>query len=154
MTTPAAVEPTHPCVRCGRPVAIDVAMCDICNPLGLSQPSASQAHGIAVVGIVVFVVFLAVVAKVSLAGLGPFTGAVTDVVSAGDGLMVTIEVSNAGTRAGATNCVLTDSRGALAGQVVRVQTPSVPARGTTTFEREVSGLGNEPIQLNVQCTSP
>jgi hypothetical protein len=154
MTTPTAVEPTHPCVRCGRPVPIDVAMCDVCNPLGLSQPSASQAHGIAVVGIVVFVVFLAVVAKVSLAGLGPFTGSVIDVVPAGEGLKITIEVSNAGTRAGATNCVITDSRGALASEIVRVQTPSVPAGGSATFDREVTGLGNEPILLNVECTSP
>lgn len=145
---------THPCVRCGRPVPLHVALCEECNPLGLSDPAASQAHGIAVVGIVAFVVFLAVIAKVSLSGLGPFTGAVVNSVPSGDGLTVTIEVSNGGSRAGATNCVLTDPRGPVVGQVVRVQTPLVPAGGRVTFEREVTDFGNVPVALAVQCTSP
>ena len=149
-----AVAPTHPCVRCGRPVAIDVAMCDNCNPLGLAQPSASQAHGIAIAGIIVFVVFLAVVAKVSLAGLGPFSAAVVDVAAAADGLAVTIEITNGGTRAGATNCVLHDPNNQASGPIVRVQTPSVPAGGSITFQRQVEGLGQVPVILTVQCTSP
>ena len=154
MATPSEATATHPCVRCGRPVALDVALCENCNPLGLSQPAASQAHGIAILGIIIFVVFLAVVAKVSLAGLGPFSGSVVDAVAAGDGLLVSIEVANAGTRAGATSCVLDDPARQAAGRVVRVQTPIVPARGTVTFEREITGLGNVPVVLTVQCTSP
>ena len=42
---------SQPCVRCGAPVPLDVALCDTCNPLGLAQPSASQAHGTVVLGI-------------------------------------------------------------------------------------------------------
>jgi hypothetical protein len=145
---------THPCVRCGRPVPLHVALCEGCNPLGLSDPASSQAHGIAIVAIIIFVVFLAVAAKVSLAGLGPFTAAVVDAVPSADGLSLTIEISNAGSRAGQTNCVLTDPRGPVTGQVVRVQTPVVPAGGTVTFERDVSGFGSEPVVLHVECTSP
>ena len=33
------------CVRCGAPVSLQTALCERCNPLGLAQPSASQAHG-------------------------------------------------------------------------------------------------------------
>jgi hypothetical protein len=154
MTTPSAEAQTHPCVRCGRPVPLHVALCEECNPLGLSDPAASQAHGIAIVSIVVFVVFLAVVAKVSLSGLGPFTAAVVNAVPAGEGLHVSIEITNAGTRAGQTNCVLTGPNGPSTGHVVRIQTPVVPAGGTITFDRDVKGLGSEPIALNVQCTSP
>lgn len=154
MTTPAADAQTHPCVRCGRPVPLHVALCEECNPLGLSDPAASQAHGIAIVSIVVFVAFLAVVAKLSLSGLGPFSATVVNAVPAGDGLRVSIEITNGGDRAGQTNCVLTDPSAPATGPVVRVQTPVVPADGTITFDREVYGLGSEPVVLNVQCTSP
>lgn len=154
MTAPSAPEQTHPCVRCGRPVPLHVALCEECNPLGLSDPASSQAHGIAIAGIIAFVVFLAVVARVTLAGLGPFSATVVDAVPTGPGLTVTIEISNAGSRAGQTNCVLTDPRGPITGHVVRVQTPVVPAGGTITFEREISGFGSEPVAFGVQCTSP
>lgn len=154
MTAPSAPEQTHPCVRCGRPVPLHVALCEECNPLGLSDPASSQAHGIAIAGIIAFVVFLAVVARVTLAGLGPFSATVVNAVPTGPGLTVTIEISNAGSRAGQTNCVLTDPRGPITGHVVRVQTPVVPAGGTITFEREISGFGSEPVALGVQCTSP
>ena len=53
MTQPLApaTEPTHGCVRCGAPVPIADGMCERCNPLGLKQPAASQAHGTVVLGI-------------------------------------------------------------------------------------------------------
>ena len=58
---PPAAEPTHPCIRCGRPgVGVDAALCEECNPLELAQPSATQVHGIAALGIIAFVVVLAV----------------------------------------------------------------------------------------------
>ena len=46
----AQPELTHACVRCGAPVAIDVGLCERCNPLGLRDSSASQVHGIAIGG--------------------------------------------------------------------------------------------------------
>src|SRR5262249_20834589 len=74
---PQPPEPTHACIRCGRPgVPAEKAMCEDCNPLDLAQPSATQVHGIAAVGILVFVAILAVVARWSLAGTGPFVGTV------------------------------------------------------------------------------
>jgi hypothetical protein len=152
--TPEDAAQAHPCVRCGRPVPLHVALCEECNPLGLSDPASSQAHGIAIAGIIAFVIFLAVVARVTLAGLGPFTAAVVDAVPTDKGLRVTIEISNAGSRSGQTNCVLTDPRGPVTGDVVRVQTPVVPAGETIRFESEISRFGSEPVALGVQCTSP
>ena len=78
-TLPAASDPTHGCVRCGRPVPIHVALCEECNPLGLKQPAATQVHAIAAGGIVLFVVVLAVLARVGLSGVGPFSGVVAGV---------------------------------------------------------------------------
>src|SRR5215212_2148625 len=107
-----ATEPTHPCIRCGRPgVAIDKALCENCNPLELAQPSATQVHGIAALGIIAFVVFLFAVGRFALAGTGPFEGAIDGVAATEGGLAVTIVVHNDGTRSGATTCrVVGDAR--------------------------------------------
>jgi hypothetical protein len=78
----AAVEATHPCVRCGTPVPLPVAMCERCNPLGLKQPASSQAHGTVFLGIALAVVALAVLGRVALAGVGPFSATVGGWVSA------------------------------------------------------------------------
>src|SRR5262245_61173228 len=67
------LEPTHPCIRCGREgVPADAGLCELCNPLELSQPAATQMHGIAALGIVAFVAVLAVVGRAVIAGIGPF----------------------------------------------------------------------------------
>ena len=44
---PASTAPalTHPCARCGAPVALDVGLCERCNPLGLKDSASSQVHG-------------------------------------------------------------------------------------------------------------
>src|SRR4051812_8446522 len=79
---------THGCVRCGAPIPLADAMCERCNPLGLRQPSASQAHGTAIGGVALAVVLLAVLARVLTAGIGPFPAQVANVVPAAGGLTV------------------------------------------------------------------
>jgi len=159
MTTPVTLaappEPTHGCLRCGRPVAIDVALCDNCNPLGLRQPAATQVHALAAGGIVVFVVFLAILARVGLSGVGPFSGTAGDVVAGpGAALSVSVTVSNGGSRDAATTCriVEADHRAGGAGQVI--QTPVVPAGASITFSAVVTAFGTEPRALAVDCDSP
>ncbi len=150
-----AVEPTHPCIRCGRPgVASDKGLCEECNPLELAQPSATQVHGIAALGIIAFVVVLAVVARAVLAGTGPFTGTVVGVAAAPAGLTVTLTVHNAGEKAGATTCrVVQASR--PAGQLGDlVESPTVPAGGDVTFTAVVTTLGAAPVELAADCQSP
>ena len=77
------IEPTHPCIRCGREgVPADAGLCELCNPLELSQPAATQMHGIAALGILLFIVVLFVVGRAVMSGAGPFTGRVAGVAPA------------------------------------------------------------------------
>ena len=82
MTAPSSDAPADPpprptpCVRCGRPVALDVGLCERCNPLGLKDSSASQVHGTVVIAILLAFVGLAVIARLALSGVGPFEASV------------------------------------------------------------------------------
>lgn len=145
--------PTHACVRCGAPVPLDVAMCERCNPLGLSQPASSQAHGTVFVGIALAVVGLAVVGRLALQGVGPFSASVASVSVADGGLSVTLRVRNEGTRAGATTCRITDAvvPGTRAGFVA---TPNLEPGETVTVTARVTELGTEPRLLAAECSTP
>ena len=148
-----AQEPTHGCVRCGAPVPISESMCERCNPLGLKSPAASQAHGIAIVGVGVAVVILAVVARLVIADVGPFSGSVTGVVPDPDGLKVTIAVTNDGLVRGLGD--VPDRRPGpgrdRAGRGVRPE-PAGPGRGSATFDVVVGPFGDTPIPLTADCT--
>jgi len=157
MTTPSAAErpaPTHGCVRCGREVPIHVALCEDCNPLELKQPSATQFHGIAALGIIVAVVVLAILARGAIVGVGPFTGTIDGVAAADGGLAVTLIVANAGTKEGATTCRVVPESRPVGGPQVIVQTPTVPAGGDVRFTTTVTELGTVPSGLAVDCQSP
>jgi hypothetical protein len=148
-------EPTHACIRCGRPgVPADAGLCEECNPLELAQPSATQVHGIAALGIVVFVVVLAVAAHALLVGTGPFTGSVLAATPAAGGLDVTLVVHNAGSKAGATTCELVPASRPAGNLGELVQTPSIPAGSNRTFTVTVTKLGTTPIELAADCQSP
>ncbi len=150
---PALPEPTHGCVRCGRPVPVHVALCDDCNPLGLKQPAATQVHAIAAGGIVFFVVVLALLGRVGLSGVGPFEGAITGVAAATGGLAVTIAVANEGSKGAATTCRVVESGRPVGGPGQLVQTPTVPAGATLTFTATVTAFGAVPVGLSVDCQS-
>lgn len=155
MTTPhapTADEPTHGCVRCGAPIPISESMCERCNPLGLKSPAASQAHGIAIVGVGIAVVVLAVLGRLVLADVGPFSGSVTSVVPDPNGLMVTILVTNAGSSAGSVTCRIDDpAMGGIGPSSVFVQSPQVPGDGEVSFDVVVGSFGSTPIQLTADC---
>ena len=87
---PAPSEPMHGCVRCGARIPISESMCERCNPLGLKAPAASQAHGTAILGVAVAVVILAVIARIAVAGIGPWTSSLVSVGPDPAGLRVTI----------------------------------------------------------------
>src|SRR4051812_50127414 len=71
---------THGCVRCGAEIPLEEAMCERCNPLGLREPAASQVHGSVILAVGAAIVFLAVLARVSVAGGdGPFPASITAV---------------------------------------------------------------------------
>jgi len=157
---PAPTGPTHPCVRCGRPVPIGTAMCEYCNPLGLADPAPTQAHGTIFLAIGVGVVVLALAGRFLLSGIGPFQASVTSVVVATDaagapnGLSVTLQVTNQGSRTGASTCQVRDTAAVNSDHSAIFVSPEIPPGQTVTFTRTTSLLGLEPTTLQVDCMQP
>jgi hypothetical protein len=154
--TPGKPALTHACARCGAPVALDVGLCERCNPLGLKDSASSQVHGTVFLGIVVAIALLAIAARVAVGGIGPFEADITTVRAApGDaaGVVVTITVTNQGSRMGSATCRVTDpaDRG-LNGSAVLLS-PRIEPGATITFEQQIRfGTAGQP--LNVACTGP
>jgi hypothetical protein len=161
MTAPATVPPsrpvaTHPCARCGAPVALDVGLCERCNPLGLKDAASSQVHGTVFVAVALAVVSLALAAHVAVSGIGPFAARITEVRTAAGGaaaVVATISVHNDGSRAGTATCRVSDpaDRGIQTSEVV--YSPMIPPGGTIEFDHEVS-FGSPGQPLDVACTGP
>lgn len=127
-------------------------MCDRCNPLGLRQPAASQAHGIAIAAMTAAVIMLAVVARVATVGIGPFRSEVTGVTATGAGLRVAISITNDGSTASSTSCrVAPADEVGIGPQAAFVQSPSVAAGQTVTFQATVTTLGTEARPLAISC---
>lgn len=146
------LEPTHPCIRCGREgVPADAGLCEQCNPLELAQPSATQMHGIAAVGIIGFILVLAVLGRAALAGSGPFTGGVLGAVPAAGGLSVTLLVSNEGSRDTATTCEISESPWKPGRPKQVIQTPLIRSGESLTFTTTVTKFGTEPVALAADC---
>jgi hypothetical protein len=135
-------------------VPADAGLCEQCNPLELAQPSATQVHGIAALGIVVFVVILAVAAHAALVGTGPFSGSVIGATPVAGGLEVTLVVHNGGSKAGATTCEVVPASRPAGNLGELVQTPSVPAGSDLTFTATVTKLGTTALELAADCQSP
>ena len=144
---------THACVRCGAPVAIDVGLCERCNPLGLRDSASSQVHGLAIGGIVLFVILLAVAAHVALAGVGPFDGSVT-AVRDGSGLAVTLTVTNRGSGVGQTTCRVSDPADRTGNLGAFVLTPRIDPGQTVTVTQTVTELGTALRPLVADCRAP
>jgi len=146
--------PPRHCYKCGREIGPDETICSICNRAGMATPSATQYHGTIVVAIVAGVVILAIAASLSVRGIGPFTGAVLAVrADPPDGVLVTVQVTNQGSREGRAKCQLT-ARDA-SGQVLRIRaaiSPPVPGGGTITFEEQVPNVTAEPASVEASCS--
>jgi hypothetical protein len=135
-------------------VPADAGLCELCNPLELSQPSATQMHGIAAVGILAFVAIIAVVARVLMAGIGPFDVGVTQVQPAPGGLAVSFDVTNAGSSPSATTCQIREAHTDFgAPRVEVVQTPRIGAGETITVNVVVTKFGTEGLGLLATCGS-
>lgn len=156
MTAPttAAPELTHPCVRCGAPVPLDVGLCERCNPLGLRDSSASQVHGLALLGVAAAVVVLAVVGRLAISGVGPFDGRIVSAAADGGGLAITLQVTNRGTSVGHTTCRVSDPADRSGGRDGFILSPQVQPGETLTFTKRVVELGSTVRDLTVECSSP
>jgi hypothetical protein len=111
-------------------------------------------HGIAALGILVFVVVLAVAGRAVIAGTGPFGSSVIGVAAMDGGLAVTIDVTNDGSTAASTTCYVSESPARFGGTKQQVQAPLVPPGATVRFTATVTRFGSEPVGLAVDCPTP
>jgi hypothetical protein len=130
---------------------MDKSLCEYCNPLGLSQPATSQAHGTVFLGIAGAVVLLAVAGRVALSGVGPFHGQVAGVTPSGDAIAVALTVRNDGTKEGSATCRITEASRGGTGPAAIVLTPHVAGGQSLTFSTTVEQFGNGALPLAVDC---
>jgi hypothetical protein len=135
-------------------VALDVGLCDECNPLGLADSASSQVHGTVFLGIVLAVVLMAVAARFAVGGGGPFHASLVDVQAAGTGLSLTIEIRNAGTLGGAATCHISDPRAEGRSLTSAVRSPRIEAGQTARFSAQIQNFGASPRPLAVTCEGP
>jgi hypothetical protein len=150
--TPASQ--SHPCARCGAPVALDVGLCERCNPLGLKDSASSQVHGTVFVAVGLAIVGLAILARWAVAGIGPFTAEVVDVRSDNGALTLSVSVTNEGSNAGTTTCRISDPALQGSGQPEFFLTPRIPPKGTIRLEHRLLGFGTAVRPLKAECTAP
>ena len=145
--------PTHGCVRCGAPISLEDALCVACNPAGLEQPAASQAHGTVFAGIALAVVAMLVAATIFVGGVGPFDGHLVTAAPVDGGIVLTLGVANAGRRDGQATCRVWDPA-YLGNPPVEtyVRTPPIAAGASLTFTQRVVDLGTESRAFAVDCS--
>jgi hypothetical protein len=151
--TPAPVEHTHPCARCGAPVALDVGLCERCNPLGLRDSASSQVHGTVFLAIVIGFIALAVAARLAVSGIGPFKADIADVRSDAGVITVSLRVTNEGTSAGTSTCSITDPAAGGGAPAAFVLTPRVEPKQTVTFDTTIAS-GGAVRPFAVECSAP
>jgi len=149
----ADAAPTHGCVRCGAPIPLEDALCVACNPAGLEQPAASQAHGTVFAGIALAVVAMLVAATIFVGGVGPFDGHLVTAAPVDGGIVLTLGVANAGRRDGQATCRVWDPA-YLGNPPVEtyVRTPPIAAGTSLTFTQRVVDLGTESRTFAVDCS--
>jgi hypothetical protein len=152
--TPIAPVHTHPCARCGAPVALDVGLCERCNPLGLRDSASSQVHGTVFVAVALGIIGLALAARFAVAGIGPFSATVAGMTASGDGLLIQLQVTNNGTAAGTTTCRISDPTLQGSGKPVFVLSPRIAPKSTVTFEQQLTGFTGPARPLAVDCSAP
>jgi hypothetical protein len=145
---------THPCARCGEPVALDVGLCERCNPLGLKDSASSQVHGTVFVAVALAIVGLAIAARWAVAGIGPFSAEITEVRSDNGALAVSLQVTNQGSNPGTTTCRISDPILAGSGQSEFFLTPRIAPKSTLTLDRRLVRFGSKVKPLDIECSAP
>jgi hypothetical protein len=153
--TPLKPAATHGCARCGAQVALDVGLCESCNPLGLRDSASSQVHGTVILTVGLAVATMAVLARVWVSGIGPFAataGAVRSGAQAGTAT-VPVTVTNQGHTAGSATCRITDPQDPGLVNNLVVYTPRIEPGATATWDQDVS-FGTPDRPLAITCQGP
>jgi len=111
-------------------------------------------HGTVFVAVALAIVGLLVVARLSIAGSGPFPASVSAASPVEDGLAVTVTVTNEGSDAGQTTCRIVDIADGGVSQSAFVLSPRIEGGQTLSFPAVVTEFGSEPRQLAVTCRTP
>lgn len=150
-------EPHDRCVRCGRTVPAGVSLCEYDNPARIASPSATQAHGTILIGVIVGFVLFALAARLATGTGGPFEASIEGRASrAGGGAEVLIRVVNAGDSAATATCRVT--RDGLARQEdYTFRTERIEPGATVDLPRSLPapGSGAAPYdveRLTISCT--
>ncbi len=154
--TPTVAAPllTHPCARCGAPVAIEVGLCERCNPLGLRDSASSQVHGTVFVAVGLAIVGLMLLAHWAVAGIGPFRAEIVGMRPVDGQLEIAVKVTNDGSNPGTTTCRVSDPVSRGAGQSTFFLTPRIGAKESRELVQRVTGLGDEVRPLAIECSAP
>jgi len=145
--------PPRRCIKCGREIGPDESICEVCNRAGMATPSATQYHGTIVVAIVAGVALMAIAASLALRGVGPFVGNSVAVEPGAAGtVIVTLHVTNQGTKAGRATCQLTalDSAGHTLGVATTVSAQIDPGQALT-YDEAIPGIDGLPASVTVHC---
>jgi hypothetical protein len=153
-TAPAPAQ-THGCARCGAPVALDVGLCERCNPLGLRDSASSQVHGTVILAVGGAIAVLAIAAHLAVAGIGPFSAKVTGVAAGAlpGAIVATVQVHNDGRSAGSATCRIADPRDASLVNSVVVFTPRIEPGSTVTFDQALTGTSVDRTPT-ISCSGP
>jgi hypothetical protein len=152
---PARPSPTHPCARCGAPVALDVGLCERCNPLGLKDSASSQVHGSVFLAVGLAIVGLGIVARLAVTGIGPFSASVTAVRAgpvAGE-VVATLTVRNDGQSTGSATCRLSDPLDSAFVNTLVVYSPRIEPGATATWD-QAARFGSPGAPLTLTCKGP
>lgn len=116
--------------------------------------ASGQVHGSVFIAVAAAIIVLAVLARLSIAGSGPFPANVEAVVPAAAGLTVTVTVTNEGDAIGQTTCRLSHAGDVGTGTAAIVTTPRLAGHETRTFDSLVSEFGRSKVDLQVECFTP
>jgi hypothetical protein len=100
------------------------------------------------------IVLLLVLARLSIAGSGPYPASVSGAVASGDGLAVTLTVTNEGHDTGQTTCRIVDVADGGVGLSAFVLSPRIGPGRTVSFPAVVTEFGSAPRDLAVSCRTP
>jgi hypothetical protein len=92
-------------------------------------------------------------AQLAVSGIGPFPAEVVAVRPAGEGLAVSLTITNSGTRQGSTTCRISDPS-VPGGKAAFVVSPRIDPGTTISFDASVTELGSTARLLAVVCSDP
>lgn len=148
--------PAGRCIRCGRPTAPGVSLCEVDNPGHIKAPSATQVHGTMLLGVGIGVIGFLLLAQLAVRHAGPFSGQVISHLEFPTGAsQVQLMVSNAGASDSVATCRVTRD-GAPRPDDLVIRTDSIPAGGSLRLSRQLpvpdQPPAYDPTRLTLICT--